>query len=190
VPAGGAGVAYSRAQYVGSPPLSLRRLLSDDGPRVRYGDNDHQPQPRPEEEGSALTCSGRLGQPMRPTGGHRLRSEGWPATCKTKKVRGGLPAFMVALGRLSKGTERLVPQKTARERVLARTGREPRQGARCGRERRRWQGGHPRDGVVDAEGQAITRGRDGPCRGSPPGAGVDGDRAKVMTQLARADFGV
>ena len=34
-PAGGEGVADSVAQDVGSPPLSLRRILSDDGPRVR-----------------------------------------------------------------------------------------------------------------------------------------------------------
>src|SRR5215217_6400666 len=34
VPAGGEGVAYSLAQYVVSPPISLRRILSDDGQRV------------------------------------------------------------------------------------------------------------------------------------------------------------
>ncbi len=37
VPAGGEGFAYSLAKYVVSPPLSLRRILSDDGQRVRYG---------------------------------------------------------------------------------------------------------------------------------------------------------
>jgi len=36
VPAGGEGLAYSRAQYVVSPPISLRRILSDDGQRGRY----------------------------------------------------------------------------------------------------------------------------------------------------------
>ena len=35
VPAGGEGVAYDLAQYVVSPPISLRRILSDDGQRVR-----------------------------------------------------------------------------------------------------------------------------------------------------------
>ncbi len=36
VPAGGEGLAYSLAQDVVSPPISLRRILSDDGQRVRY----------------------------------------------------------------------------------------------------------------------------------------------------------
>jgi hypothetical protein len=35
VPAGGEGLASYVAQYVVSPPLSLRRILSDDGQRVR-----------------------------------------------------------------------------------------------------------------------------------------------------------
>jgi hypothetical protein len=48
-----------------------------------------------------------------------------------------------------------------------------------------WQVWHPRYGLVYDEVQAIKRGRYGPCRGSPPGAG-----AKAMTQLALADLGV
>jgi hypothetical protein len=35
VPAGGEGLAYYLAKYVVSPPISLRRILSDDGQRVR-----------------------------------------------------------------------------------------------------------------------------------------------------------
>lgn len=37
VPAGGEGLAYDLAKYVVSPPSSLRRILSYDGQRVRYG---------------------------------------------------------------------------------------------------------------------------------------------------------
>ena len=36
VPAGGEGLAYYLAKYVVSPPISLRRILSYDGQRVRY----------------------------------------------------------------------------------------------------------------------------------------------------------
>ena len=53
-----------------------------------------------------------------------------------------------------------------------------------------WQVWHPRYGIVYDEVQAIKRGRYGPCRGSPPGAGADGTGAKTMTQLALADLGV
>jgi hypothetical protein len=35
-PAGGEGLAYYVAKYVVSPPISLRRILSYDGQRVRY----------------------------------------------------------------------------------------------------------------------------------------------------------
>ena len=37
MPAGGEGLAYDLAQYVVSPPLSLRRLRRYDGQWVRYG---------------------------------------------------------------------------------------------------------------------------------------------------------
>jgi len=129
-------------------------------------------------------------QHILPKGFHRMRYYGLHATCKAKQVKGVLTALMVALGRVIKGTYRIVAQKTYRERVLASTGRDPLRCVRCGREMRLWQGWQPRYGVVSDELQAIKRGRYGPCRGSPPGAGVDGDEEKAMTQLALADLGV
>jgi Putative transposase len=188
VPAGGEGLAYYLAKYVVSPPISLRRILSYDGQRVRYGYNDHKTKQRQEEEVSALTCIGRMGQHMLPKGFHRIRYYGLHATCKAKKVKGGLTALMVALGRLSKGTDRITARQTYRERVLASTGRDPLRCACCGGEMLLWQVWHPRYGVVYDEVQAIKRGRYSPCRGSPPGTGVDGDGEKAMTQLALAEL--
>jgi len=104
VPAGGEGLAYSLAQYVVSPPISLRRILSYDGQRVRYWYNDHKTKQRQEEEVSALTFIGRMVQHILPKGFHRMRYYGLHATCKAKKVKGLLPALMVALGRLLRGT--------------------------------------------------------------------------------------
>src|SRR5215475_12867899 len=127
---------------------------------------------------------------MLPKGFDRMRYYGLHATCKAKKVKEVLTKLMVALGRLITGTYRITARKTYRERVLASTGRDPLRCVHCGREMRRWQVWHPRDGVVYDEVQAIKRGRYRPCRGSPPGAGVDGARAKAMTQLALADLGV
>src|SRR6266702_861455 len=190
VPAGGEGLAYYLAKYVVSPPISLRRILSYDGQRVRYWYNDHKTKQRQEEEVSALTFIGRMVQHILPKGFHRIRYYGLHATCKAKKVKGVLTALMVALGRLIKGTYRIVAQKTYRERVLASTGRDPLRCACCGREMMLWQVWHPRYGVVYDELQAIKRGRYGPCRGSPPGAGADGTEAKAMTQLALADLGM
>jgi len=127
---------------------------------------------------------------MLPKGVHRIRSDGRHATCKAKQVQGVLTALLGALGRLIKGTYRLVAQKTSRERVLASTGRDPLRCTRCGREMMLWQVWHPRYGGVYDEVQAIKRGRYGPCRGSPPRARVDGAGAKALTQLALADLGV
>lgn len=190
VPAGSEGLAYSLATYVVSPPISLRRILSYDGQRVRYWYNDHKTKRRQEEEVSALTCIGRMVQHMLPTGFHRMRSYGLHAPCKAKKLQGVLTALMVALGRLIKGRYRIVAQKTYRERVLARTGHDPLRCVRCGGEMMLWQVWHPRYGLVYDELQAIKRGRYGLCRGSPPGAGADGDGTKALTQLALADLGV
>jgi len=69
VPAGGEGLAYYLATYVVSPPISLRRILSYDGQRVRYWYNDHKTQERQEEEVSALTFIGRMVQHILPKKG-------------------------------------------------------------------------------------------------------------------------
>jgi hypothetical protein len=124
------------------------------------------------------------------SGFHRIRYYGLHATCKANKVKMKLTALMVALGRLIKGTYRIVAQKTYRDRVLASMGRDPLRCRRYGGEMMLWQVWHPRYGIVYDELQAIKRGRYGPCRGSPPGAGADGTGAKAMTQLALADLGV
>jgi hypothetical protein len=188
VPAGGEGLACYLAKYVVSPPISLRRILSYDGQRVRYWYNDHKTKQRQEEEVSALTFIGRMVQHILPKGFHRIRYYGLHATCKAKKVKGVLTALMVALGRLIKGTYRITARQPYRERVLASTGRDPLRCACCGGEMLLWQVWHPRYGVVYDEVQAIKRGRYSPCRGSPPGTGVDGEGEKAMTQLALAEL--
>ena len=73
VPAGSEGLADSLAQYVVSPPISRRRILSYDGQRVRDGYNAHKTKHRQEEEVSALTFMGRMVHQILPKGFHRLR---------------------------------------------------------------------------------------------------------------------
>ena len=107
---------------------------------------------------------------------------GLHATCKAKKVKGVLTALMVALGRLIKGTYRIVVQKTYRERVLASTGRDPFRCTRCGGEMMLWKVWHPRYGVVYDELHEIKRGRYGPRRGSPLGDRDDGEWSESMQQ--------
>jgi hypothetical protein len=189
-PAGGEGWASYWAKYVVSPPISLRRILSDDGQRVRYWSHDHKAKQRQEEEVSALPFIGRMGPHILPTGFHRMRSYGRHATGKVKKVKGVLTVLRVALGRLIKGTYRLVAQKTSRDRGLASTGRDPLRCTRCGGEMRLWKVWHPRDGVIYNERHEIKRGRYGPRRGIPPDARVNGDGEKSMRPLALAGLRV
>jgi Putative transposase/Transposase zinc-binding domain len=184
VPAGGEGLAYYLAKYVVSPPISLRRILSYDGQRVRYWYNDHKTKQRQEEEVSALTFIGRMVQHILPKGFHRMRYYGLHATCKVTKVKGLLTVLMVALGRLLKGTYHIVTRKSYRERVWASTGRDPLRCRRCGRVMLLWQVWHPRYGVVYDELKEIKRGRYGPRRGSPPGGREDGEWSEPMRQLA------
>ena len=47
-----------------------------------------------------------------------------------------------------------------------------------------WQVWHPRYGMIYNELHEIKRGRYGPRRGIPPGAGADGNGEKPMIQLA------
>src|SRR4029450_1301168 len=89
---------------------------------------------------------------------HRIRYYGLHATCKAKKVKGVLTALMVALGRVIKGTYRLVAQKTYRERVLASTGCDPLRCARCGGGVMLWQGGDPRYGGGYEGLEVVKRG--------------------------------
>ena len=184
VPAGGEGLAYYLATYAVSPPISLRRLLSYDGQRVRYWYNDHKTKQRQEEEVSALTFIGRMVQHMLPKGFHRMRYYGLHATCTVKQVKGLRTMLMVALGRLIKGTYRIAARTTYRDRVLASTGRDPLRCTRCGGEMMRWKVWHPRYGVVYNELHEIKRGRYGPRHGIPPDASANGDGEKPMVQLA------
>ena len=94
-------------------------------------------------------------------------------------MKGVLTVLMVALGRLIKGTYRIVAQKTYRDRVLASTGCDPLRCTRCGGEMMLWKVWHPRYGIVYDELYAIKRGRYGPRRGSPPG-GREEDVSKVL----------
>jgi hypothetical protein len=190
VPAGGEGLAYYLAKYVVSPPISLRRILSYDGQRVRYWYNDHKTKQRQEEEVAALTFIGRMVQHILPKGFHRIRYYGLHATCKAKKVKMVLKELMGALGRLLKGTYRIAAQKTYRDRVLASTGRDPLRCARCGEAMMLWKVWHPLYGVVYDELREIKRGRYGPRRGIPPGVGADGEEEKPMRQLALAELRV
>jgi hypothetical protein len=87
VPGGGKGLAYYLAKYVVSPPISLKRIVSYDGQKVRYGYNDHTTGQRVEEEVEAKVFIGRMVQHILPKGFQRVRYYGLQATCRASQVR-------------------------------------------------------------------------------------------------------
>ena len=74
------------AKYVVSPPISVRRILSYDGQRVRYWYHDHKSGRRKEEEVDVDTFIGRMVQHIVPKGMQRIRYYGLHATAVYEKV--------------------------------------------------------------------------------------------------------
>jgi hypothetical protein len=87
VPAGGKGLAYYLAKYVVSPPLSLNRIISYDGQKVRYWYNDHATERRVEEEIEAKEFIERMVQHILPKGFQRVRYYGLHATCHASRLK-------------------------------------------------------------------------------------------------------
>ena len=70
-----------------SPPISLKRIISYDGEKVRYWYNDHTTECRVEEEVEAKVFIKRMAQHILPKGFQRVRYYGLQATCRSSKVR-------------------------------------------------------------------------------------------------------
>lgn len=87
VPAGGKGLAYYLAKYVVSPPISLKRIISYDGQRVRYWYNDHTTERRVDEEIEAKEFIERMVRHILPKGFQRVRYYGLHATCRASKIK-------------------------------------------------------------------------------------------------------
>jgi hypothetical protein len=179
VPAGGQGLAYYRAKYGVSPPISLRRILGYDGQRVRYWYRDHKSGKRQVAELPVLRFIGRMVQHLLPKGFHRIRYYGLHATCKHQRVKSLLKTIWVAMGRAIKGTYRVVRRQTYQERMLTSTGRDPLRCPGCSGPMMLWQVWHPRYGVVYDEVEQIKRGRY-----DPGGIVLRGD--DPMTEARRA----
>ena len=94
VPEGGKGLAYYLAKYVVSPPISLKRIESYNGHKVKYWYNDHTTGNRIDEDLDAKTFIARMIQHILPKGFQRVRYYGLQATCRASKVRDELLTLM------------------------------------------------------------------------------------------------
>lgn len=133
VPEGGRGLAYYLAKYVVSPPISLRRIISYDGQKVKYWYNDHTTGLVVEEEVDAKSFIARMVQHILPKGFQRVRYYGLQATCRASKVRGGLLKLMENRGEESRDIY-MVTGSGYRNRVKKSFGVDPLICSTCGQE--------------------------------------------------------
>ena len=82
------------AKYVVSPPISIRRIVSYNGQRVKYWYNDHKSGKRKVEEVDVFTFIGRMVQHILPKGMQRIRYFGLHATAIYQKTREQLRAIL------------------------------------------------------------------------------------------------
>lgn len=133
VPEDGKGLAYYLAKYVVSPPISLRRIISYNGHKVRYWYNDHATGRMVDEEVDAKGFIGRMVQHILPKGFQRIRYYGLQATCRASKIRDKLLVLMKSRGEESRDTY-TVTGNGYRNRIKKSFGVDPIICGACGQE--------------------------------------------------------
>jgi len=163
VPQGQVPSQYQRlaryvAQYVVSPPISVRRIDHYDGARVTYHDRSHRTDRMECETVDVATFIGRMIQHTMPKGFKRIRSYGVQAAKTVAKVKVVIQAALAKVEGVVKGTVKIIARLTYRQRYTQSTGRDPLICPHCRREMDIWRVWHPTYGVIYDEGEVIKRG--------------------------------
>jgi len=145
------------AKYVVSPPISIRRIVSYDGRRVRYWYNDHKSGRAKMEEVEVFTFIGRMVQHILPKGMQRIRYYGLHATAVYQKIRRRLMAILPSDASQCRETF-TVGRKGYRQRVMETSSKDPFICSRCGGELILWKIWHPSYGVIYDEGERLKSG--------------------------------
>jgi putative transposase len=159
VPARDQSLARYRANYVVSPPISLRRMDRYDGPRGTYHDRSPKSERVERETVEVYTFSGRMMQPVFPKGFHRIRYDGVPATNTLTKIKGLSQAALAKVKGIVKGASKIIASLTYRPRYQHSSGRAPLRGPHWQREMDVWRIWHPTYGRIHDELKAIERGQ-------------------------------
>jgi putative transposase len=159
VPARYQSLARYLAQYVVSPPISLRRIDPDDGQRVTDHYRSHTRERVERETVEVYTCIGRMVQHVLPKGFQRIRSYGVPATHTFAKLKGLMQAALTKVKGIVKGASKIMAPMTYRQRYQQRTGRDPMRCPHCQREMGVWRLWHPTYGLIYEELKSIARGK-------------------------------
>jgi hypothetical protein len=158
VPSQSQSVARYVAQYVVSPPISVRRIDRYDGEQVTYHYRSHRTDRVERETVKVDTFIGRMIQHTLPKGFKRIRYYGVQATKTFAKLKGLIQAALAKVGAVVKGAVKILARLTYRQRYEQSTGRDPLRCPHCQREMGLWRIWHPTYGVVYDEGQVIQRG--------------------------------
>jgi hypothetical protein len=158
VPSQYQSVARSVAQYVVSPPLSVRRIDRYDGERVTYQYRSQRTGRMEHETVPVDTCIGRMVQHTLPKGFKRIRYYGAQATKTCAKVKGAMQAALAKVQGVVQGAVKIIARLTYRQRYEQSTGRDPFICPYCQGEMTVWRSWHPTYGVMYDEGEVIKRG--------------------------------
>jgi len=159
------------AKYVVSPPISVRRMVSYDGKRVRYWYQDHKSGRRKMEEVEVFRFIGRMVQHILPKGMQRVRYYGLHAAAVYRKIYNKLRAILPTDAVQCKETF-AIGRKGYQQRVMETTARDPFICSRCGGELILWKIWHPSYGVIyDEEERLKSRQYERTERGRDPDVG-------------------
>jgi len=146
------------AQYVVSPPISVRRIDRYDGRQVMYHYRSHRTARMEHETVNVETFIGRMVQHTLPKGFKRIRYYGVQATKTFAKVKGVIQAALAKVEGVVKGAVKIIARLTYRQRYAQSTGRDPCICPHCQSEMGVWRIWHPTYGVIYDEGEVIKRG--------------------------------
>jgi hypothetical protein len=159
------------AKYVVSPPISVRRMVSYDGKRVKYWYQDHKSGHRKREEVDVFRFIGRMVQHILPKGMQRVRYYGLHAAAVYRKIYHKVRAILPTDAAQCKETF-TIGRKGYRQRVMETTARDPFICSRCGGELILWKIWHPSYGVIYDEEERLKNGQyEGTQRGRDPDVG-------------------
>jgi len=147
------------AQYVVSPPISLRRIDRYDGQRVTSHYRSHKSEHIERETVAVYTFLGRMIQHVFPKGFQRLRYDGVQATKTFAKVKVMIQAALAKVQGIVKGAIKIIAPMTYRQRYQQSTGRDPLRCPPCQRAMGLWRIWPPTSGVIYDELAAMRRGK-------------------------------
>lgn len=147
------------AKYVVSPPISVRRIDEYDGEKVKYHYRSHKTGRVEIDIVSAKVFIGRMIQHVFSKGFKRIRYYGVQSAKTYKKLKVIIQKALSLIGKVSRGTIKIIKRKDYRKRYQDSTGKDPLICKHCGSEMEISVVWHPKHGVIYDALEEIERGK-------------------------------